>query len=143
MSKTTPESKEFQTESKDIYALYTHNVGRFFDEVEKSIPQYHQSITNLQRAYTEAWRNVIGSAISIQREIATKAGTNLSFPPSVAKVVNDVSEEMIKAQTLQNKAVLAAIDATQQSFYDNAKAFTGLNQSAIHHWISASTPTRN
>lgn len=146
MSKTVQEPKEFHTESKDVYALYKYNADKFFDEVEKSIPQYHQSITNLQRSYAVAWKNTVESAISIQREFATKSGTNINVPQSVAKMMNDASEELIKTHAVQNKAFLAAIDATHQgvnTFNDNAKSFTGLVQSAMQQWISAFAPARN
>ena len=145
MSKSQ-EPKEFQSAAKDFFALCNHNAERFFAEVEKTVPQYHQAITGLQHAYTEAWKNATETAISIQREFATKVGTNTTIPPAMAKMVNDASEEMIKAHTVQNKAVLAAIDATQQSvntFYDSTKSFTGLTQTAMQNWISACIPTRN
>lgn len=146
MSKPTSETKESKMDSKDIYSIYNRNMDRFFDEVEKSIPQYHQSITNLQNAYITAWKNVVESTFSIQRELATKVGTNTNVSPSMAKIVNDVSEEMFNAQSVQNKAVLATIEATQQSintFYENTKSFNWLNQDALQNWISACTPTRN
>lgn len=145
MSKSQ-EPKEFQAATKDFFALCNHNAERFFAEVEKTVPQYHQAITGLQHAYTEAWKNATETAISIQREFATKMGTNTTIPPAMAKMVNDASEEMIKAHTVQNKAVLAAIDATQQSvntFYDSTKSFTGLTHTAMQNWISACIPTRN
>ena len=146
MSKTVPEPKEFHTESKEIHAVYKHNVDRFFDEVEKSIPQYLQSITNLQRSYIAAWQKATESAISINREFATKAGINTSVPAAMVKIVNDSTEEIIKAQAVQNKVMLAAIDATQQAintFNENAKLFTSLNQGVLQYWIQACTPTRN
>ncbi len=146
MSKSTPEPKEFHAESKEIHAVYKHNADRFFDEVEKTIPQYNQSITNLQRAYIAAWQKATESAISIQREFATKAGMNTSVPAAMVKIVNDTTEELIKAHAVQNKLVLAAIDATQQSittFNENTKLFTGLNQGVLQYWIQAFTPTRN
>jgi SMC interacting uncharacterized protein involved in chromosome segregation len=146
MSKSTPESKEFHTESKEIHSIYKHNADRFFDEVEKTIPQYHQSITNLQRAYATAWKNITESVISTQREFATKAGMNTSVPAAMVKIVNDTTEELIKAHAVQNKVVLAAIDATQQSittFNENAKMFSGLNQGIMQYWIQACTPARN
>ena len=145
MSKSQ-EPRDFQTAPKDFYALCNHNVERFFAEVEKTVPQYHQAITGLQHAYTAAWKNATESAISTQREFATKAGTNTSIPPAMAKIVNDVSDEIVKAHSVQNKAVLAAIDATQQSvntFYESTKSFTGLTQTAMQNWISACIPTRN
>ncbi len=73
MSKLAPEPKEFHTESKEIHAVYKHNANRFFDEVEKTIPQYHQSITNLQKSYVAAWQKATESAISMNHEFATKA----------------------------------------------------------------------
>ena len=64
----------------------------------------------------------------------------------MVKLINDTTEEMIKARTVQNKVVLAAIDTTKQNvktFNDNAKAFAELNENILQSWISACTPTRN
>ena len=139
MSKTTSESKE-------IHTICKHNADRFFDEVEKTIPQYHQSITNLQRSYVAAWQKATEAAISINREFATKAGINTNAPAEMVKMVNDTTEEIINAQATQNKVVLAAIDSAQQainSFNENAKLYTGLNQGVLQYWIQACTPARN
>jgi SMC interacting uncharacterized protein involved in chromosome segregation len=144
MSKTEP--KEFNTESKEIHSIYKHSADRFFDEVEKSIPQYLQSMTNLQRSYVAAWKKGVESALSINQEFATKSGMSTSVTSAFTKIVNSTTEEIIKAQTVQNKAMLAAIDATQQSintFNENAKLFNGLDQSMMQYWIQACTPTRN
>lgn len=139
MSKTTQETKE-------IFAVYKQNIDKYFNEIEKTAPQYLQSITNLQQEYTSAWKNAIESAISLQQEFATKAGINTNVPAAVIKLVNDATEELIKAKAVQNKLVLAAIDAVQQNvktFNDNAKAFASLNENIMQSWISACTPTRN
>ncbi|MGI0027255.1 MAG: hypothetical protein ACREAD_05375 [Nitrosopumilaceae archaeon] len=139
MSKTAQETKE-------IYTTYKQNVEKFFEDIEKAAPQYLQSITNLQQECTSAWKNAIESAISLQQEFATKAGINTNVPAAVVKAVNDVTEEVIKARSVQNKVILAAIDATKQNiktFNENAKAFTGLNENLFQFWISACTPTRN
>jgi molecular chaperone DnaK (HSP70) len=139
MSKTTQETKE-------IYATYKQNVEKFFEDIEKTAPQYLQSITNLQQEYTSAWKNAIESAISLQQEFTTKAGINTNVPAAVIRAVNDVTEEVIKARSVQNKVILAAIDATKQNiktFNENAKAFAGLNENLFQFWISALTPTRN
>jgi esterase/lipase len=140
MSKTTAQ------ESKEIYTVFKQNIDKYFDEVEKTTPQYLQSITNLQQEYTAAWKNAIESVISLQQEFATKAGINTNVPAVVVKLINDTTEEMIKARTVQNKVVLAAIDTTKQNvktFNDNAKAFAELNENVLQSWISACTPTRN
>ncbi len=139
MSKTAPEAKE-------IFVVYKQNVDKFFDDVEKALPQYLQSITNLQQEYIEAWKNAFNSAISIQQEYATKSGLNTNVPAAYIKLINDGTEEIIKARSVQNKIALASIDVARQnikSFNDNAKAFADLNQNMLQSWISAWTPSRN
>ena len=146
MSKSGLEPKEFNTEPKEIHSTYKQGADRFFDEVEKSIPQYHQSITNLQRSYIAVWKKAIESAISMNQEFATKLGMSTGVTPTITKMVKNTTEEIINAQEVQNKAILAAIDATQQSintFNENAKLFTGLDQGMMQYWIQACTPTRN
>lgn len=140
MSKTTAQ------ESKEIYAVAKQNVEKYFDEVEKTVPQYLQSITNLQQEYTSAWKNAIESAISLQQEFVNKSGISTNVPSVVLKMINDTTEEAIKLRAVQNKIILAAIDTTRQNvktFNDNAKAFAELNNNILQSWISAFTPTRN
>jgi len=139
VSKTTPETKE-------IFVVYKQNIDKFFDDVEKTLPQYLQSITNLQQEYTEAWKNAFDSAVSLQQEYATKSGLNTNVPSAYIKMVNDATEEIIKARSVQNKIALATIDVARQnlkSFNDSTKAFSELNQNMLQSWISAWTPTRN
>ena len=62
MSNTTQETKE-------IFAVCKQNVDKYFNEVERSLPQYLQSITNLQQAYTAAWKNATESSISLQQNV--------------------------------------------------------------------------
>jgi SMC interacting uncharacterized protein involved in chromosome segregation len=145
MSKSGQEPKEFNTEPKEIHSTYKQGADRFFDEIEKSIPQFHQSVTNLQRTYIAAWKKAVESAISINQEFATKCGMSTSVTSAFTKMVNSTTEEIIKAQILQNKAILTAIDATQQSintFTENTKLFTGLDQGIVQYWISTCTPTK-
>lgn len=139
MSKTTPETKE-------IFAVCKQNVDKYFSEVERSLPQYLQSITNLQQEYIADWKNAIESSISLQQEFANKVGINANVPSAFINMINDTVEELIKVKTTQNKIVLATIDATQQNvkmFNDNAKIFAGLNESVLQSWVSACTPTQN
>ena len=146
MSKTANEPRGFNTDSKEIHSIFKNNADRFFDEVEKSIPQYHESITSLQRSYLAGWKKAVESAIFMSQEFASKTGMNTGVTSAVAKIVNGTTEEIIKAQAVQNKAVLAAIDASHQSintFNENVKLFTGLDQGMMQYWIQACTPTRN
>jgi len=134
------------TESKEILTVQAQNVNRYFDEMGKTASEYFQSIANLQRAYAAAWSNAAESVLSIQREFARKAGISTGVPEAITKIANDPTEEIINAQAVQNKMVLAAIDATIQNintFNENARTFTGPSQNLLQSWISAFTPTRN
>jgi hypothetical protein len=61
-----------QTNTKDIYGVYQQNVDKFFDGVKRQVPSYHQSVTNVQQEYVQAFENVVNSSITLQRELARK-----------------------------------------------------------------------
>ncbi len=140
------EAKTSSSNAKDIYAVYQHNVDKFLDAVKQSVPRYHQSVTNAQQEYVDACENVVNSAITLQKEFVRKAGIATNVPDAALKVINDATEEAVKATSVQNQIALAAIDATQQNiktFNDNAKAFADLNKNILQSWISAFTPSKN
>ncbi len=131
---------------KDIFALYMQNVDKFFNGIEKTIPSYHQSITDLQQEWLQAFENNIKSIVTLQQEFANKAGINTTVPEAALKAIKDTNEEIVKSYSVQNQVFLAAIDATKQNvktFNDNAKSFADMNKNIMRYWISAFTPTRN
>jgi hypothetical protein len=131
---------------KDIFALYIQNVDKFFNGIEKTIPSYHQSITDLQQEWLQAFENNIKSVVTLQQEFANKAGINTTVPEAALKAIRDTNEEVVKSYSVQNQVFLAAIDATKQNvktFNDNAKSFADMNKNIMRYWISAFTPTRN
>lgn len=131
---------------KDIFALYIQNVDKFFNGIEKTIPSYHQSITDLQQEWLQAFENNIKSIVTLQQEFANKAGINTTVPEAALKAIKDTNEEIVKSYSVQNQVFLAAIDATKQNvktFNDNAKSFADMNKNIMRYWISAFTPTRN
>ena len=140
-------SKNDQTTTpKDTFSACQQSFDRFFNIVKQSVPQYHQSVTNLQQEYLKACENLVDSTVSMQKEFADKAGIHTAIPEAATKLVRDSSEEAEKASTIQNQIVLAAIDATQQNiktFNDNAKSFADLNKNILASWVSAFTPRTN
>lgn len=131
---------------KDIFALYIQNVDKFFGGIEKTLPSYHQSITNLQQEWLQALENNIKSAVVMQQEFANKAGINAAIPEPALKAIRDTSEEIVKSYSVQNQVVLAAIDATKQNirtFNDNVKSFADMNKNVMRYWVSTLAPTRN
>ncbi|MDC0035844.1 hypothetical protein OAI97_00040 [Nitrosopumilus sp.] len=132
--------------SKDIFSVYQENVDKMFNGVRKSVPQYHQSITNIQQEYLQAFENMVDSSIAIQKEFVIKAGIASDVPSTTLKVIDDTTEEFVKASSIQNQIVLASIDATQQNiktFNDNAKSFVELNKNILQSWISTFATKNN
>lgn len=140
------ETKHSQGNPKDAFSIYQQNVDKLFAGVKQSIPQYHQSITNVQQEYMQAFENVLSSAITLHKEFAKKAGVAANMPEATVKVIRDTTEEFVKAASIQNQMTLATIDATQQNiktFNDNAKSFADLNRNIIQSWISAFVTKNN
>ena len=132
--------------SKDIFSVYQQNVDKLFSGIKQSVPQYHQSITNVQQEYLQAYENIVDSTITLQREYAKKAGIATNIPEATLKVIRDTTEEFVKSASIQNQVALATIDATQQNiktFNDNAKSFADLNRNILQSWISAFTTKNN
>jgi hypothetical protein len=132
--------------SKDIFSVYQQNVDKLFNGIKQSVPQYHQSITNVQQEYLQAYENIVDSTITLQREYAKKAGIATNIPEATLKVIRDTTEEFVKTASIQNQVALATIDATQQNiktFNDNAKSFADLNRNVLQSWISAFATKNN
>jgi spore coat polysaccharide biosynthesis protein SpsF (cytidylyltransferase family) len=135
-----------QIKSKDVFSVYQENVDKLFNGVKQSVPQYHQSITNVQQEYLQAYENVVDSTIALQKEYVQKAGIAANIPEATLKVIHDTTEEFVKAASIQNQVTLATIDATQQNiktFNDNAKSFADLNRNILQSWISVFTTKTN
>ena len=135
-----------QKNLKDVFSTYQENVDKLFNGVKQSVPQYHQSLTNVQQEYLQAFENVIDSTITLQQEYVKKAGIATNIPETTLKAIHDTTEEFVKAASLQNQMALTTIDATQQNiktFNDNAKSFADLNRNILQSWISAFKPKNN
>ena len=140
-------SKNEQTQGtpKDAFSVYQQNVDKFFTSIKQSVPQYHQSITNVQQEYLQAYENIVDSSIALQKEYVKRLGIAANIPETAIKVIYDSTEEFAKATSIQNQIALATIDATQQNiktFNDNAKSFAELTKNILQSWISTFT-TRN
>ena len=139
-------TNEQTPETKDMFSVYQENVDKIFSGIRHSVPQYHQSITNVQQEYLQAYENIVDSTITLQKEYAKKAGIATNIPQTTLKVIHDTTEEFVKAGSIQNQITLATIDATQQNiktFNDNAKSFADLNRNILQSWISALTTKNN
>ncbi len=124
---------------KDLFGVSKKNIDRFFNEVEKSSPKYHQSVAKLQQDYIDAWKTVINSAISLEQEYAIKAGYKTEVPESVLKTIRDITDFSLEAYTNQNKITVNTSEATKQAFKtfnQNTKSFATLNKEIMGYIMS-------
>ncbi len=127
MSKSTDESK-------DIFIECKKNTEKFFNEIDKSSPVYHQIATDIQRSYLDAWKNVINSSIALQQEFATQTGLNTNMPEKTMNAVQNMIERSITAYQKQNKFVFDSTETSKKIFdvfSENAKIFASLNKNMM------------
>ncbi len=140
------QSETTKINSKDIFSIYQKNINKIFYGAKKSVPKYHQSITNLQQEYFQAFENIVDFSITLQKEFVTKDNVVSDVPSTTLKMINDATEEFVKIFSIQNQIVLASIDTTQQNiktFNDNIKSFVELNKNILQSWISIFTIKNN
>lgn len=128
-----------QENSKDVFSTSQENVDKLFNGIKQSVPRYHQSITNVQQEYLQAYENVVDSTITLQKEYVQKIGIATNIPKAALEMINNTTEEFVKASSIQDQITLATIDAAQQNiktFNDNAKSFADLNKNILQSWIS-------
>lgn len=139
-------NEQSQGSPKDAFSVYQQNVDKLFSSIKQSVPQYHQSITNVQQEFLQAYENMVDSSITLQKELVKKSGVSTAIPEAALKVMRDATEEIVKAASIQNQMALATIDATQQNiktFNDNAKSFAELNKNIMQSWISTFATQNN
>ena len=139
-------SEKTKPETKEVYAVYRQNTNRYFEEVEKNVTQYTEAVSQLQQEFIQTCKNALDNSMAFQQEMITKSGLGSNLPQSYLKSINDATDEFVKASSIQNKAMITAIDATRQNiktFYDNLKAFTSMDTNMIQSWFSSWKPARN
>ena len=135
-----------QSKSKDAFSVCQENVDKIFNGIKRSVPHYHQSITNVQQEYLQAYENAVDSTITLQKEYVQKTGIAANIPAATLQMIHYATEEFVKAASIQNQVTLATIDAAQQNiktFNDNAKSFAELNRNILQSWIFAFTTKTN
>jgi len=132
-------------QDKDAFDIYQETCTNVIDEVAKLQPAYTQSITNLQQEYTEALKRTTETAISLQKEFANATWGPGKFPAAFARNASEVADAFLKTAVINNKAVIAGIDAVRQNikaFNDNLDTFTKINLNLIKTWQSFVVPSR-
>ncbi len=152
MSKTTQEIKEITKPSQETrdtvkpttetptnqQSTYLQTATRFFDEMEKSVSQYRQSVEDYQQECVRSCKNNFELIVSAQKEFAKKSATPFTIPEATEKIINDTLESFSKAYSTQKQTFFAMIKTATQSIKalnDNAKSFAELNHSMTQLWM--------
>jgi len=133
-----PESQSAK-EANDIYSVYQQSIDKYFKEAKLNAATYLQSVSDLQQEIVEARKNNVQSAISLQKTMADKLGTNTKVPDESLKVVTAIAEQSTKAWNLQNQLMrtsLETLTSNIQAFNDNSQTFAELNSKLIDSWTS-------
>jgi hypothetical protein len=132
-------------QEKDAFDIYQEACTNVIDEVTKLQPAYTQAVTNLQQEYTEAFKRITETAISVQKEFANTTWGPGKFPAALARNASDVADAFLKSAVINNKAVIASIDAARQNvrtFNDSIETFAKINVNLIKTWQSFAAPSR-
>jgi len=129
-----------QNDSNDFFSECKSTTEKFFKEIEKSNPVYHQIATDIQENYLEAWKNVINSSISLQQEFAAKTGQNINMSEDMKKSIENIVDSSITAYQNQNKIAVDSVQASKKVFdviSENTKIFASLNKNMMDFVDSA------
>ena len=122
MSKTADKANNLFDECRE-------STEKFFTEIEKSTPVYHQTATDIQQNFLESWKNVIFSSIILQQELATKTGLNVNANKETLDAIRSITKQAIDAYQNQNKFTIDSNYTSNNmfdAFNDNTKIFASL-----------------
>jgi len=133
-----PESQSAK-ETSDIYSVCQQSIDKYFREAKSNAATYLQSVSDLQQEIIESRKNNVESAISLQKTMADKLGTNIKIPDESLNVVTAIGEQTTKAWNLQNQLMRTSLETLSkniEAFNDNSKTFAELNSKLIDYWTS-------
>lgn len=133
-------NEQTQDKTKDVFAAYQDMVDKVFNNINQTVPKYHQSITDAQQEVFKTLEGNITSAIKLQKDMATKSGLPATVPDTNLRFMKDSVESYIKLANIGNQVVLATIATAQQGVKtgsENAKAINDLSQNVARSWMTA------
>ena len=119
------------TKKQDVLTVYNQNIQRYFISAKKTTSVYLQSVTDLQEKIIETWKKSMDSANSLQQKFAQDSKMKIEVPDASINMINEISNQANKAQELQNKMMIASIEAIREnikSFNNNVISFTEVNR---------------
>jgi len=102
--------KEIPQVSNDLYSISQQNIHKFFNEFNKSISQYQQSMTNLQLECIKSCGIILDSALPFNQKFVNKSTViTPTIPLKITPTVQQTKiEEKVMAaneHTVQNQTI--------------------------------------
>ena len=136
----TPQPKAQDAETaNDIYSVFQQSLDKYFKEIKENASTYLQSVSDLQLEIIESRKKNVESAISLQKTMADKFGTNTKVPEESLNIATAFAEQTTKAWNFQNQLMLTSLETLSkniQAFNDNSKTFAEVNGKLIDSWAS-------
>jgi len=136
----TPQPKAQDAETvNDIYSVFQQSLDKYFKEIKENASTYLQSVSDLQQEIIESRKKNVESAISLQKTMADKFGTNTKVPEESLNIATAFAEQTTKAWNFQNQLMLTSLETLSkniQAFNDNSKTFAEVNGKLIDSWAS-------
>lgn len=132
-------SKQITQTQEDVYGICKQNVEKYFESLEKTIPQFCDSIADIQGELLKGYKNIIKSSISLQQELAKETGTNTELSESARNSIVDINKQLIKVNSTHDQMLQTTNDMINQNirtWNDNANAFTDLSRNIMQYWLS-------
>ena len=128
-----------ESDKKDIFVSIGESFDKIHNSIEQSTPVYTQSLSNLQQEYLTAWKNMMCSNITLQKEYVKKIGLNTESKEITTQVIQKVTDEMIKGLKIQSKFIQTWLDTSKQNIHrinENSITFTEVNKKFINSLTS-------
>ena len=141
VDKTTKDETIRTADARDVYDTMRDNFIRTVDEIAKVQPQYSQSISNLQLDYIQTTKNMIQTAFSVQKQLASSvnAPVNLPYADLFARQSNEVTNNAIRSVGINNQLTINALDAARENlkiYNRTIDAVTDFSTNVTKAWTS-------
>ena len=113
VDKTIPTKDE---RAGDVYDTMRDNLIRTVDEFAKAQPQYSQTISNLQLDYIQTTKNLIQTAFSAQKQLASNINVpSMPYGEMFTRQSNEVTNNAIRSVGINNQLTINALDAAREN----------------------------
>jgi hypothetical protein len=110
------------------------------DEVAKVQPQYLQSISNLQLDYIQTTKNMIQTAFSAQKQLASTVNTpSTPYSDLFTRQASEMTNNAVRAIGINNQLTINALDAARENlkiYNRTVDAVTDFNTNVAKAWTA-------